>query len=431
MLFAGVEGGGTSTTVALSCDGQLLGTKTGGASNPFLLGENAVVIISSMIRDLVQTLVPENLWTTKSPPLRAVVMTMSGFGRREDAAALEAAVLSSGLAQECVVAGDGAGPLECLHAWLSLHRNRNRDRNRNRNSYSEDGGGDGRGEGDAPNNTMPPTHGVVLISGTGSACFCYDLTQNTESTETTMKNSNEKNCKDDAIAIFRERFSKYQARAGGRGHLMGDHGSAYWIGQQALSAAFLAQDGMLTRPSELALVDIATEFYDVETLPELIPLLHETSQGKTRIAAFAERVVDEARTNVSSDATYEIVVEAAEWLARMTSAVIPSPSVRSRSSASASASASASTLAEDVHVVVLLVGSVWKSFDMLRDSYMERLMLPTAESTIDLVRLEGTAAFGCLEAAVRLFGNEQQAVSLTELAANSAVKIDSKRGLEL
>jgi N-acetylglucosamine kinase-like BadF-type ATPase len=132
MLFAGVEGGGTSTTVALSCDGQLLGTKTGGASNPFLLGENAVVIISSMIRDLVQTLVPENLWTTKSPPLRAVVMTMSGFGRREDAAALEAAVLSSGLAQECVVAGDGAGPLECLHAWLSLHRNRNRDRNRNR-----------------------------------------------------------------------------------------------------------------------------------------------------------------------------------------------------------------------------------------------------------------------------------------------------------
>ena len=402
--YCGVEGGGTSTTLAISQGNVLLGTKTIGPSRPtFPFNQQEAKQIANMIHEAIISFIPSPTNTTNAAPLlHAIVLSMSGFGQRKEALVLEQAITEMNLAEICIVAGDAAGPLECLNAYTSTI-------SQNTNESSS---------------TTPPTHGIILISGTGSACFRYDLQDPFDESKQQQQQQQQQQ-HDTTTTIthlaetFRTAFSKYQARSGGRGQLLGDHGSAYWIGQQALSTAFLAYDGMLKRPSEINLIHIATEFYQVETLPDVIPLLYDAKLGKAKIASFAKRIAEEARTNETSYATYEIISEAAEWLARMTSSVIPKENN-----------------GKDVHVVVLMVGSVWKSFDMLQESYMERLMLPTPDSTIDLIRLESTAAYGCLNACVRMFGNLKKEAEgggnvLRELAANSAKKLMSRRGLEL
>jgi N-acetylglucosamine kinase-like BadF-type ATPase len=60
---------------------------------------------------------------------------------------------------------------------------------------------------------LPHGEGVAVIAGTGS------------------------------IALAREAASGRQARAGGYGSLLGDDGSAFWIGRQALRAALAAREG--------------------------------------------------------------------------------------------------------------------------------------------------------------------------------------------
>jgi N-acetylglucosamine kinase-like BadF-type ATPase len=410
-LHAGVEGGGTSTTVVVSMGDQILGTESTIASNPFLLGKEPEKTITKIVSECVLNILSKYNESKEDrklndPKLYSMVMTMSGYGRKHDAIVLEEAIIASGLAKHCVVAGDSAGSLECLHSWLSV------------TSSTQ--------EPSSNIKTTQPSHGIVLISGTGSACFRYDLktNQSNSSSSTSSTPSSSSSSQGDA---FRHRFSNYDGRVGGRGHLLGDQGSAYWIGQQALSTAFLAHDGLLTRPSEVALVNIAKDFYQVEEMVDLIPIVHDVSKGKTKVASFCERVMSEARDNESSQATHEIVVEAAEWLARMTSAVIPSNNQ------------------EDVHVVLLLVGSVWKSYDMLKEHFIERLILPTMESTIELLRLKKSAAYGCVDAAYRMFNGSDKidksdkseefksaTTVSTKIAAASAVeKIEIIKGLEL
>lgn len=74
--------------------------------------------------------------------------------------------------------------------------------------------------------------------------------------------------------------------------------------------------GLLKRPSEINLIHIATEFYQVETLPDVIPLLYDAKLGKAKIASFAKRIAEEARTNETSYATYEIICESVTVTAR-------------------------------------------------------------------------------------------------------------------
>jgi N-acetylglucosamine kinase-like BadF-type ATPase len=415
--YAGVEGGGTSTSVVVSCGNVTIGTAVGSASNPFLLGHNAATKIALLLQQLIAPLVNQHHHNDTEPvPLHCIVMSMSGYGRRKDALVLEKAVVDSGLAKHCIVAGDTAGPLECLKSWITTQPTQPT-----------------QPTPPTPNSLPVLTHGLVLISGTGSACFRYTLSSANESKD----GQDEKDSREDQVGqvtslpgdslpgdAFRQRFSNYDARSGGRGHVMGDQGSAYWIGQQALSTAFLAHDGMATRPSEVALVEIVKEFYQLNQLVDVIPLVHDPVEGKTKVASLCERIVQEARTNPKSHATREIVQRAAEWLANMTNALIPNGG---GGGGGGGGGQDKTTATSDVHIVVLLVGSVWKSYDMLRPHYIGGLQLPTVNSTIDLVRLKETAAYGCVDAAVRMFGTgegkgTERSGSFTHAAAASAVQ---------
>jgi N-acetylglucosamine kinase-like BadF-type ATPase len=93
---------------------------------------------------------------------------------------------------------------------------------------------------------------------------------------------------------------KEMARVDGWGNLIGDAGSAYWIGRTALEAGMRAYDG---RGEKTALLDLLTNNF---SHPENAYIELQTHPDKVAyIASFAKQVIDLAET----DATAKSVVE--------------------------------------------------------------------------------------------------------------------------
>src|SRR5258705_4161625 len=119
--------------------------------------------------------------------------------------------------------------------------------------------------------------GVVIIAGTGSIVYG-------------------RNASGDA------------ARAGGWGHMIGDEGSGYWIGREALSAVMRAGDGR--GPATALTADVLAHFEiaDVSRLPTIVydrelprvsvaalgPLVERVAaQGDAAAAGILDRAADE------------------------------------------------------------------------------------------------------------------------------------------
>jgi N-acetylglucosamine kinase-like BadF-type ATPase len=95
---------------------------------------------------------------------------------------------------------------------------------------------------------------------------------------------------------------KDMARVDGWGNLIGDAGSAYWIGRTALEAGMRAYDG---RGEKTALLDLLTNNF---SHPENAYIELQTHPDKVAyIASFAKQVIELAET----DATAKSVVESA------------------------------------------------------------------------------------------------------------------------
>ena len=73
-------------------------------------------------------------------------------------------------------------------------------------------------------------------------------------------------------------------RAGGWGHLLGDEGSGYWLGVHSISAALRDRDAS---GPPTALSTAAVEFFGVERVEDLAPLVYAKPLTKGEIAAFA------------------------------------------------------------------------------------------------------------------------------------------------
>lgn len=103
---------------------------------------------------------------------------------------------------------------------------------------------------------IPSMTGVIAIAGTGSIAFAMNA-------------------------------SGASARAGGWGYLIGDPGSAYEIGRQALAAVALAHDG--AGPATL-LSSALLRALDIHEAPEITQAVYRDASPKLRIAGVCSRV---------------------------------------------------------------------------------------------------------------------------------------------
>ncbi len=127
--------------------------------------------------------------------------------------------------------------------------------------------------------------GIVLVSGTGSIAYGVNAAGQT-------------------------------ARSGGWGYLLGDEGSAYWLGHAALRRAIRAADG---RGPETALADMLAKRLDLEVPAGLVWWFYDHELFRYRVADLAP-LVQEA-SDAGDAAAEELLDEAAWHLARTVQAV--------------------------------------------------------------------------------------------------------------
>jgi len=130
------------------------------------------------------------------------------------------------------------------------------------------------GAGDAP--------GIVIIAGTGSIVY--------------------------------GRNSRYEAaRAGGWGHIIGDEGSGYWIGREALAAVMRAVDG---RGPETRLTDDVLAHFEIEDTSQLPRIVYDREVPRMSVAALgpivqrAAELGDAVASHILERAAEELVLAA-------------------------------------------------------------------------------------------------------------------------
>jgi N-acetylglucosamine kinase-like BadF-type ATPase len=94
-----------------------------------------------------------------------------------------------------------------------------------------------------------------------------------------------------SIALARSEDGR-EGRAGGWGHLLGDEGSGYWLGREALAAYLRTIEG---RETEGALSSILGSAVGQRSVTDAIAWLHSGDQQVTRLAALAPLVSQAAQ----------------------------------------------------------------------------------------------------------------------------------------
>lgn len=82
-------------------------------------------------------------------------------------------------------------------------------------------------------------------------------------------------------------------RVGGWGHLIGEMGSGFALGRDALEAAFLAHDG-LGKPTTI--YNLLLEYFQATALPDIIHSVYQGKNQKERVASLSKIVMNAADT---------------------------------------------------------------------------------------------------------------------------------------
>ncbi|KRY79952.1 N-acetyl-D-glucosamine kinase [Trichinella pseudospiralis] len=168
-------------------------------------------------------------------------------------------------------------------------------------------------------------NGIVLISGTGSSCRAID-------------------------------FTGRLLGCGGWGHLIGDDGSAYWISTKAIRKVFAIEEGLELSSNNISCIKAKLlHHFQLSRKEQIFELLYDNF-SKAKIASFCE-VLAEASSENGDELILEIFAEAGKILGAHILAIV-----------------SAMHLENSQKLEVLIMGSVWKSFDLLKKGFINGLM---------------------------------------------------------
>jgi len=131
----------------------------------------------------------------------------------------------------------------------------------------------------------PDGIGIVVVAGTGSIAYGVDPQGQT-------------------------------ARAGGWGYLLGDEGSAFWLGHYAVRHAVRAADG---RGVPTMLYDLICDKLGVSQTSELVDWFYDQNRSRNRVANLAPLV--EAATSEGDEAAANLLDQASKHLASAARAV--------------------------------------------------------------------------------------------------------------
>lgn len=165
------------------------------------------------------------------------------------------------------------------------------------------------------------------------------------------------------------------ARAGGWGHVLGDEGSGYWIGREALMAVVRQADG---RGPSTQLTPLVLEHFKLTRVDGLVREVYDQHTRRRAIHALGE-VVDEARRDGDVVAA-EILRAASTELARAARSVIERLQMRG------------------VAFKGVLAGSMFRVIPWLADDLVGRLAEVAPRAVVS--RLTGEPAVGAVHLAL-------------------------------
>ena len=193
------------------------------------------------------------------------------------------------------------------------------------------------GNGDDP--------GVVLIAGTGSIAYGVNA-------------------------------AGYAARAGGWGYVLGDEGSGYWIGRQALAAVVRDADG---RGPRTELTPLVLQHFNLSRVDGLVREVYDRGLQRQAVAQIGI-VVEKARA-AGDIVAAEILKKAGEELTRAAASVISRLEMRGNTFG------------------VVLAGGMFRVIAWLAADVEERLAEVAPRATVK--KLEVEPALGAVRLAVR------------------------------
>lgn len=195
--------------------------------------------------------------------------------------------------------------------------------------------------------TVAPNGGIVLISGTGSNCL-----------------------------LINPDGSRFQC--GGWGWLLGDEGSAFWISLKAIKTIFDHQDGLLESKYCTKFVwETIREHFKVEIRPDLLEHCY-TNFDKSKFAGLCQKLAEGA--NNGDELCKHLFQVAGNVLAATILAQMPR--------------VASELVNRPGGLQVLCVGSVWKSWELLKAGFVSRLQENRNLKELSLTKLTKTTALG-------------------------------------